>query len=114
VTDTYTIAAAARTCGVARRTLQRAIQTGRLPLTADHRLTGDALRQAGYAPGTAPQRHAAATDHSDTAATHRSDTAATPQRHHRPRPPHGRGATGPACPGRRWRRSPPSASSVPP
>ena len=52
--DTYTIAAAARTCGVARRTLQRAIQGGRLTLTADHRVTVEALAQAGYTPGEWP------------------------------------------------------------
>ena len=40
-----TIAAAARHCGVARRTLQRAIQAGRLTLTPDHQLTLEALTQ---------------------------------------------------------------------
>ena len=44
-----TISDAARRCGVDRRTLQRAIRTGRLTLTADHRLTPEALAQAGYA-----------------------------------------------------------------
>src|SRR5262249_49648954 len=38
-----TIAAAARYCGVARRTLQSAIKSGRLSLTPDHRLTGEFL-----------------------------------------------------------------------
>jgi recombinase len=66
--DTYTIAAAARLCGVARRTLQRAIQAGRLTLTVDHQVTLDALRQAGYAPAPTPQRQTAATPHG-----HRSD-----------------------------------------
>jgi hypothetical protein len=53
-----TIAAAARHCGVDRRTLQRAIKAGRLPLTPDHRLTLEALQQAGYLPATLPLRHA--------------------------------------------------------
>jgi hypothetical protein len=61
----FTIAAAARHCGVARRTLQRAITSGRLSLTPDHRLTLAALAQAGYSP---------ATDRSDTAAMHHRDT----------------------------------------
>ena len=66
--DTYTIAAAARLCGVARRTLQRAIAAGRLGLTPDHRLTLEALAQAGYAPATEPRRPTAATPQG-----HRSD-----------------------------------------
>jgi Recombinase len=56
-----TISDAARRCGVTRRTLQRAIRAGRLPLTADHQLTLEALQQAGYTPTPASQRHAAAT-----------------------------------------------------
>jgi hypothetical protein len=59
--DTFTIAAAARHCGVARRTLQRAIAAGRLPLTPDHRLTLTALEHAGYVAATATQRPATAT-----------------------------------------------------
>jgi Recombinase len=51
-----TIAAAARHCGVARRTLQRAIKAGRLALTPDHHVTLEALSQAGYAPATATLR----------------------------------------------------------
>jgi hypothetical protein len=54
--ETLTIADAARRCGVTRRTLQRAIQTGRLTLTPDHRVTVTALEQAGYTPATASQR----------------------------------------------------------
>ena len=55
---TLTISDAARRCGVTRRTLQRAIQAGRLPLTPDHRVMLEALHHAGYAPATqdAPQR----------------------------------------------------------
>jgi hypothetical protein len=53
---TLTIADAARRCGVARRTLQRAIRSGRLVLTPDHRLTLAALHEAGYVPATTPQR----------------------------------------------------------
>jgi hypothetical protein len=52
---TLTITDAARRCGVTRRTLQRAIQTGRLTLTPDHRVTVTALEHAGYTPATAPQ-----------------------------------------------------------
>jgi hypothetical protein len=61
-----TISEAARRCGVHRRTLQRAIQRGRLHLTPAAHLTLDALQQAGYtaaapqdAPQDAPQRYAA-------------------------------------------------------
>lgn len=43
-----TISAAARHCGVHRRTLQRAIRAGRLRLTPDAQLTIEALTQAGY------------------------------------------------------------------
>ena len=53
---TLPIADAARRCGVTRRTLQRAIHTGRLTLTPDHRVTVTALAQAGYTPQAAPQR----------------------------------------------------------
>ena len=48
----FTISAAARHCGVDRRTLQRAIHTGRLILTAEHLPTSEALAQAGYVPQT--------------------------------------------------------------
>lgn|SRR5262245_6200578 len=50
-----TISEAARRCGVHRRTLQRAIQRGRLHLTPAAHLTLDALQQAGY---TAAAPHA--------------------------------------------------------
>jgi hypothetical protein len=53
--NALTISAAARRCGVDRRTLQRAIRTGRLTLTADHRLTPEALAQAGYLPAAVSQ-----------------------------------------------------------
>jgi len=43
------ISDAARLCGVNRRTLQRAVQSGRLTLTANHRVDTAALRRAGYA-----------------------------------------------------------------
>jgi hypothetical protein len=58
---TLTISDAARRCGVTRRTLQRAIRAGRLPLTADHQLTLEALQQAGYTPVPASQRPVAVT-----------------------------------------------------
>ena len=44
----FTVSAAARLCGVDRRTLQRAIQAGRLPLDAQHCLSREALIAAGY------------------------------------------------------------------
>src|SRR5215471_633628 len=49
---TLAVSTAARLCGVARRTLQRAIQAGRLPLDAQHCLTRDALIAAGYLDAT--------------------------------------------------------------
>jgi len=58
--ETLPIAAAARRCGVARRTLQRAIQAGRLTLTPDHRVTLNALQQAGYVAATMSQGYTAA------------------------------------------------------
>jgi hypothetical protein len=51
----FTVSAAARLCGVDRRTLQRAIQTGRLPLDAQHCLSREALIAAGYLDATPPQ-----------------------------------------------------------
>ena len=43
-----TISAAARVCGCDRRTLQRAVQAGRLTLDAQHCLSREALVAAGY------------------------------------------------------------------
>lgn len=71
--STLTISAAARRCGVHRRTLQRAIRQGRLSLTPDAQLTLEALAQAGYTaetPQDTPHRTAG-----DTA----SHTAEVPQ-----------------------------------
>jgi len=51
----FTISDAARHCGVDRRTLQRAIRSGRLLLTPDHHLTPEALAQAGYGPAAVSQ-----------------------------------------------------------
>ena len=54
----FTVSAAARLCGVDRRTLQHAIQAGRLPLDAQHCLSREALITAGYleaAPQPTPQ-----------------------------------------------------------
>ena len=42
------ISEAARRCGVARTTLQRAIRAGRLSLDARHEVSLEALGQAGY------------------------------------------------------------------
>jgi hypothetical protein len=51
----FTVSAAARLCGVDRRTLQRAIQAGRLPLDAQHCLSREALIAAGYLDAVSPQ-----------------------------------------------------------
>jgi len=48
----FTVSAAARLCGVARRTLQRAIQAGRLSLDAQYHLSREALIAAGYLDAT--------------------------------------------------------------
>jgi hypothetical protein len=50
-----TVSAAARLCGVDRRTLQRAIHAGRLPLDAQHCLSREALIAAGYLDAATPQ-----------------------------------------------------------
>jgi hypothetical protein len=51
----FTVSAAARLCGVDRRTLQRAIQAGRLPLDSQHCLSREALIAAGYLDAVSPQ-----------------------------------------------------------
>jgi Recombinase len=51
----FTVSAAARVCGVDRRTLQRAIQAGRLPLDAQHCLSREVLMAAGYLDAVPPQ-----------------------------------------------------------
>jgi hypothetical protein len=51
----FTVSAAACLCGVDRRTLQRAIQAGRLPLDAQHCLAREALIAAGYLDAVPPQ-----------------------------------------------------------
>src|SRR6516164_6577606 len=53
--DTFTVSAAARLCGVDRRTLQRALQAGRLALDAQHCLSREALIAAGYLDAPTPQ-----------------------------------------------------------
>jgi hypothetical protein len=75
--QSFTISAAARHCGVDRRTLQRAIRSGRLALTAEHLLTPEALAQAGYL-HAAPQGPAAGTPHHGAAGLSQGpcDTAA--------------------------------------
>jgi hypothetical protein len=50
-----TVSAAARLCGVDRRTLQRAIHAGRLSLDAQHGLSREALIAAGYLDPTPQQ-----------------------------------------------------------
>jgi hypothetical protein len=52
---TLTVSAAARLCGVDRRTLQRAIHAGRLALDAQHGLSREALIAAGYLDPTPQQ-----------------------------------------------------------
>lgn len=51
----FTISAAARVCGVDRRTLQRAIHAGRLQLDAQHCLSREDLIAAGYLMAYSPQ-----------------------------------------------------------
>jgi hypothetical protein len=53
--ETWTISEAARLCGCDRRTLQRAIQSGRLHLDAQYRLSREALLAAGYLSADTPQ-----------------------------------------------------------
>jgi len=55
MSDTLTIAAAARICHCDRRTLPRAIHAGRLHFDAQHRLSREALIAAGYLVVTMPQ-----------------------------------------------------------
>ena len=75
-----TISDAARRGGVDRRTLQRAIRTGRLVLTPDHQLTVEALQQAGYHPTASPPRRAASQRRSSAAAApHGAPQASMPQ-----------------------------------
>jgi hypothetical protein len=59
----FTVSAAARLCGVDRRTLQRAIQAGRLPLDAQHCLSREALIAAGYLDAVTPQEAPQYTPH---------------------------------------------------
>ena len=51
----FTLSAAARVCGCDRRTLQRAVQAGRLHLDAQHCLSREVLVAAGYLDASAPQ-----------------------------------------------------------
>ena len=61
--DTFTVSAAARLCGVDRRTLQRALQAGRLALDAQHCLSREALIAAGYLDAPPPQMTPHSTPH---------------------------------------------------
>ena len=77
-----TIADAARCCRVARSTLQRAIQAGRLSLTQDHRVDTAELLRAGYTLHAAQQPHettGAAAALYDAAAHQPDAAAALPQ-----------------------------------
>jgi hypothetical protein len=79
---TLTIADAARCCRVARSTLQRAIQAGRLSLTRDHRVDTAELLRAGYTLHAAQQPHEptdAADARRDAAAREPDAAAATAQ-----------------------------------
>ena len=58
-----TISDAARACRVARSTLQRAVQAGRLSLDADHRIETAELLRAGYTLHAARQDHDRRTQH---------------------------------------------------
>jgi hypothetical protein len=75
-----TISQAARVCGVARTTLQRAIRQGRLALDANHCVDTEALREAGYLVKAAPWD--TATQHPDAAPMqHPCSTHAAPMQH---------------------------------
>src|SRR5262245_62890672 len=79
---TLTIAEAARCCRVARSTLQRAIQAGRLSLTREHRIDTAELLRVGYTLHAAPQpqkRENAAAALQDAAAIPHDAPAALPQ-----------------------------------
>jgi hypothetical protein len=71
----FTVSAAARLCGVDRRTLQRAIQAGRLPLDTQHCLSREALIAAGYLDAMTPQ----STPHGTPQDTPRGAPQFTPQ-----------------------------------
>jgi hypothetical protein len=71
----FTVSAAARLCGVDRRTLQRAIQAGRLPLDTQHCLSREALIAAGYLDAMTPQ----STPHGTPQDTTRGAPQFTPQ-----------------------------------
>src|SRR5918912_4187919 len=79
-----TISDAARPCRVARSTLQRAVQAGRLSLDADHRVDTAELLRAGYTLHAARQeqeystRHAALQDAASRSSSTRQDAAALP------------------------------------
>jgi hypothetical protein len=60
----FTISAAARLCGVDRRTLQRAIHAGRLHLDAQHCLSREGLIAAGYFVASTPQEEPQSTPQS--------------------------------------------------
>ena len=51
----FTVSAAARLCGVDRRTIQRALHSGRLHLDADHCLSREELITTGYLIDDTPQ-----------------------------------------------------------
>ena len=70
-----TISEAPRLCGVNRRTLQRAVQAGRLPLTADHRVDTADMGQAGYTVPVA-QFDTAPLSHLDTGQSLRTNNVA--------------------------------------
>jgi hypothetical protein len=76
-----TISDAARACRVARSTLQRAVQAGRLSLDADHRVDTAELLRAGYTLHAARQdqarrtQHAALQDAAERSSSTRQDAA---------------------------------------
>jgi hypothetical protein len=80
-----TISDAARACRVARSTLQRAVQAGRLSLDADHRVDTAELLRAGYTLHAARQdedcrtRHVALQDAAPRSSSTRQDTAGAGQ-----------------------------------
>jgi hypothetical protein len=75
----YTISEAARLCGVNRRTLQRAIQAGRLLLTVEHLVDIADLRRAGYSVPVSQLDTAPMPQHAAPAAHEVRHAAVTPQ-----------------------------------
>jgi hypothetical protein len=77
--EAFTVSAAARLCGVDRRTLQRAIRAGRLHLDAQPCLSREALIAAGYLDALGPQITPQETPRGTPRSTPRKESQNTPQ-----------------------------------